>query len=271
MASKTFKDLEHDGWLERAASYEIITPVTNQAIEPILASFGELDGKQLLEVASGLGYLAGQAAKAGGDIDAVDFAHTMVERAQLSYPTVRFREGDAENLSYENDRFDGVMCAFGLLHLEHPDLAIAEAYRVLKPGGRYSYTVWCPPEEGGAFFGFLMGAIQQHGDLNVAMPPAPPFYRFADSVEANSALEKAGFTGCEITKIPIFWRGEEPRDAVDVIYKATVRTKLILDAQTDAAQEAIHATIISGMENFRVDNYFEIALPAVLVSAVKAS
>jgi SAM-dependent methyltransferase len=267
--SRTFKDLEHAGWTEQAASYEFITPVTNQAIEPILASFSELIGKHLLEVASGPGHLAGRAARLGATVDAVDFAKPMVERARARYADVNFSEGDAENLTYADKRFDGVICAFGLLHLEHPERAIAEAFRVLKPDGRYTYTVWCPPEQGGDFFGFLMGAIQQHGDLNVTLPPAPPFYRFADPQEADRAMTTAGFSTVQLKTIPITWRGEQPRDAVDVIYKATVRTKALLDAQTSAAREAIHAAIISGMDDFRIADHFEIALPAVMVSATK--
>ena len=269
MDNKTFKELEHDGWIERAASYEFITPVTNQAIDPILDSFGDLNGKHLLEIASGPGHLAGRAASLGATVDAVDFAITMVELARSRYPNVEFREGDAEHLDFADNRFDSVICAFGLLHLAHPDRAIAEAFRVLKPGGRFTYTVWCSPDQGGAFFGFLMGAIQQHGDLNVALPPSPPFYRFADPDEAGSALNDAGFSDHQQKTIPIVWRGETPRDAVDVIYKATVRTKLMLDAQTDSARSAIHAAIISGMDNFRVGDHFEIALPAVMVSATK--
>jgi ubiquinone/menaquinone biosynthesis C-methylase UbiE len=267
--NKTFKELEHDGWIERAASYEFITPVTDQAIEPIFESFGELDGKHLLEVASGPGHLAGHAASLGAKVNAVDFAITMVEHAQSRYPDVHFREGDAEHLDFADNRFDGVICAFGLLHLAHPDLAVAEAFRVLKPGGRYTYTVWCSPDQGGEFFGFLMGAIQQHGDLNVPLPPSPPFYRFADPQEVDSVLEKSGFAEYKLRTIPIIWRAEKPSDAVDVIYKATVRTKLMLDAQTDSARSAIHEAIISGMDKFRVDDHFEIALPATMVSATK--
>ncbi len=81
MTSKKFKDIEHDGWLDRAASYEFITPTTNQAIDPILDSFGDIRGKHLLEVAPGPGHLSGRAARLGAKIDAVDFAITMVNHA----------------------------------------------------------------------------------------------------------------------------------------------------------------------------------------------
>jgi SAM-dependent methyltransferase len=266
---KTFKQLEHDGWTERAQSYEIITPVTDQAIDPILSLFGTIKGQRLLEVACGPGHLSGAAVSRGAAVDAVDFALPMVELAAARYAEVDFREGDAENLNYADNLFDGVVCAFGLLHLQHPDRAIEQAYRVLKSGGRYTFAVWCPPDQGGEFFGFLMGAIQTHGNLDVDLPEGPPFYRFADPQEASSALANAGFEKPSFTTIPIVWRGQEPRDAVDVIYKATVRTKAILDAQSNDARNAIHDAIISGVEKFRRNDGFEIALPALMVSAQK--
>ena len=55
LTNDTFRELEHSGWTKQAASYDLITPVTDQAIEPLLASFGEINGQHLLEVASGTG------------------------------------------------------------------------------------------------------------------------------------------------------------------------------------------------------------------------
>ncbi|MEX0808485.1 MAG: bifunctional demethylmenaquinone methyltransferase/2-methoxy-6-polyprenyl-1,4-benzoquinol methylase UbiE [Dongiaceae bacterium] len=45
--------------------------------------------------------------------------------------------GDAENLPFENAAMDGCTIAFGLRNVTHPERALAEMHRVLKPGGRF--------------------------------------------------------------------------------------------------------------------------------------
>ena len=46
-------------------------------------------------------------------------------------------EGNAEALRFESGRFDAYAIAFGIRNVTHIDKALAEAYRVLKPGGRF--------------------------------------------------------------------------------------------------------------------------------------
>jgi ubiquinone/menaquinone biosynthesis C-methylase UbiE len=66
MTEKTFKELEHAGWQEKASAYDdIFANITRQAIGPLLDSLGDLTGKRLLEVACGTGHLAGKKGKKG--------------------------------------------------------------------------------------------------------------------------------------------------------------------------------------------------------------
>lgn len=50
---------------------------------------------------------------------------------------VAFKEGNAEALPFDAGSFDAVTIAFGIRNVTHLDKAIAEAHRVLKPGGRF--------------------------------------------------------------------------------------------------------------------------------------
>ena len=46
-------------------------------------------------------------------------------------------EGNAEGLPFPEDTFDAYTIAFGIRNCTRLDLVLAEAYRVLKPGGRF--------------------------------------------------------------------------------------------------------------------------------------
>jgi SAM-dependent methyltransferase len=269
MAEKTFRDLEHQGWLSKADAYrELFGTITAQAIAPILDTFGDLSGARFLDVGCGTGELAAAAASRGAQAEGLDLAATMVEKAREKFPDVEFREGDAEQLPHANSSLDAIACSFGLLHLENPDRALRGARRVLKAGGRYTFTVWCGPDRGGDLFKLVMGAIQEHGALDVGLPPAPPMFRFEDPEECFRALRAAGFYEPTARRLELAWHAREPRDILELIYKSVVRTPMILLAQADHARERIHEAILGGAEAYRAGDTIRFGFPAVLATAV---
>jgi SAM-dependent methyltransferase len=269
MSEKTFRELEHHGWVQKAAVYrDVFGRITEQAIDPILNTFGDLTRRRFLDVACGTGDLAAAAAKRGAYAEGLDFAATMVAKASAIHPNARFQEGDAERLPYPDKTFDGVSCSFGLLHLQNPEGAVGEVRRVLKDGGRYSFTVWCSPDQGGDFFKLVLEAVEQHGTLDVPLPPAPPIFRFSNFEESERLLKGAGFTAPSIRAINLSWRTLNAQDVLDLIYKSVVRTPMILEAQTNEAREKIHRAILSKAEHYRQGGEIELKFPAVLATAV---
>ena len=100
----------------------------------------------LLDVAGGTGDIALRAAKAAGsgfraticDINA-DMLRVGRARAAKQHleNRVDFVKGNAEELSFSDRSFDGYTIAFGIRNVPRKDRALAEAFRVLKPGGRF--------------------------------------------------------------------------------------------------------------------------------------
>ena len=51
--------------------------------------------------------------------------------------STEFVEANAEDLPFADESFDAYTIAFGIRNVPHIDVALSEAYRVLKPGGRF--------------------------------------------------------------------------------------------------------------------------------------
>jgi demethylmenaquinone methyltransferase/2-methoxy-6-polyprenyl-1,4-benzoquinol methylase len=100
----------------------------------------------LLDVAGGTGDIAFRSAEASGagfratvcDIngDMLAVGRDRAEKRHLA-DRVTFVEGNAETLAFPDRSFDGYTIAFGIRNVPRIDLALKEAYRVLKPGGRF--------------------------------------------------------------------------------------------------------------------------------------
>ena len=194
-----FTEFEHEGWERVAGKYDSTwSSSTRQFISPLLDAAEVSAGMSLLDVGSGPGYVSAAAAERGAIATGIDFSKEMVAIAKKMFPRIEFREGDAQSLPFADGSFDRVVANFALLHLSDPERAMAEACRVLKPGGKFGFTTWAQRNEN-VFVQIVDDAIQAHGDLNVELPPGPPYYLYESQEEFRGALERAGFNGSSMS------------------------------------------------------------------------
>jgi len=262
-----FHDFEHRGWQKAAAYYAgSFGELTARAAEPLLDAARVGQGTRVLDVATGPGYVAAAAARRGAVVEAIDFAPEMVALARRLHPALAVREGDAEALADAAASHDAVVMSFGLLHLERPEAAIAEAHRVLAPGGRYAFTVWAPPAQARGF-GIVLEAMAAHGRLDVGLPEGPPFFRFGDPAESRGAL--AAFGEIEVATLPLVWRLRSPDQLFEAALRGGVRTSAVMQAQTPEALAAIRNAIALACATYADGDGFAIPMPVILASAVR--
>lgn len=97
-------------------------------------------GKRALDVGTGMGQFAFYLARAGFSVTGIDLSGEMITRAKRHaaehHLPVDFVTGDAESLSFEDNSFDVLVSRNLLWTLPHPEKALKQWQRVVKPGGR---------------------------------------------------------------------------------------------------------------------------------------
>ena len=156
------------------------------------------DGVRVLEVACGTGIVTERLARrvqGRGSLVATDLNEAMLAHAQRRLGprlAVEWRQADGTRLPFEDGSFDVVVCQFGLMFFPDKAAGVAEAYRVLRSGGRYLFNVWDVIERNPV-------ARITHETVASFFPVDPPgFYRVPFTLHDPAAvmrfLEHARFT-----------------------------------------------------------------------------
>lgn len=154
------KQQVHDFWNQASCGESLYLPDTDRAgyeaqaearytLEPYIldfAAFSDTHGLRVLEIGVGLGADHQRFAEAGADLWGIDLTERAVEHTRRRLAafglTSHLAVGDAEHLDFPDDSFD-LVYSWGVLH-HSPDTpkAIAEVWRVLKPGGGAKIMVY---------------------------------------------------------------------------------------------------------------------------------
>jgi SAM-dependent methyltransferase len=94
-------------------------------------------GMRVLEVGSGLGLLAAEVASTAADVQVVGVERASEQiAAAVTAPNIRYVQGDAHTLEFEDGTLDLSYCRYVLEHVADPDKVVREMRRVTRPRGR---------------------------------------------------------------------------------------------------------------------------------------
>jgi len=268
-----FEAMEREGWSDPAIAkgYADGFAVATRIIAKRLSEkIGAGQGMKVLDLCTGHGVVAAELVARGASVVGLDFSEAMILLAQNTVPAAQFVHGDAMDMTFADQSFDAVTIGFGVPHFPDPARGLAEAARVLKPGGRIAFSIWCGKGSVGSF-GWLFDAFERLGDTSIALPAGPDAHMLTDRAVAEPMVAEAGFTDVQLAAVPTELGIHAPEALFDVFYGGAVRAASLLRRQPRKHRDAIRQDLAARVrsDGTRQQNGYLVPAPSVIVSATR--
>jgi SAM-dependent methyltransferase len=200
-----YKETTRAQWQDAAGAWHRWDPVFDRwlgpATELMLDLAGVGAGTRVIDIAAGSGGQSVVAARRGATVLATDISRNILDEAEAAARaagvSLATRAMDGESLDVEDGTFDAAICRLGLMYLPDKQHALAEAQRVLRPGGRYAALVFSEPEHN-RFFSLPVSIIRRNAGLPAPAPGLPGPFSCAN---LEQLLVSAGLGDVEVHRV----------------------------------------------------------------------
>ena len=158
-------------------------------------------GMKILDIAAGTGASSRPLVDKGAEVTALDFSQGMIEQGRKQNKNIKFVQGDALKLPFEENSFDVTTISFGLRNTSSTEIALKEALRVTKVGGRIVVAEFSHPVNPifkKIYLNYLMKAlpvivkkISKNPDAYIYL--AESIKAWPDQAELASIIRDSGF------------------------------------------------------------------------------
>lgn len=190
-----FKRLERAGYNRIGSRYLAAAGARGELATALLAAARIVPGQRVLDLASGPGLLARDAAAAVGP-QGLAIASDISEGQLACCPDLLRVAADGEALPFAAGSFDRALCGLGLMFFPDDQAALREIRRVLRPDGLLALSVWGPACE----VPLVETAL---ACMRRLLPPPkvarPSIFRFGDPAELERRLASADYCDIEIS------------------------------------------------------------------------
>lgn len=213
MTEKSESGFQLEGSAPEAYEAYLVPTLFAPCAQRLLEAVGLRAGAHVADVACGTGIVARQATRQvrpSGTVTGMDVNPAMVEVAARLGTGVDWTVGDAPSLPMGDGTLDVWCCQQGVQFVRDGPAVLAEARRVLVPGGRGAVAVWRGVGDNPAFAAFADALAAVVDEEAAAMMRAP--FAFGDRDEMRDLLTQSGFTDVNLTLLAFAARFPSARE-----------------------------------------------------------
>jgi SAM-dependent methyltransferase len=256
MAIKGSAERQAALWGARSEDWaEVQEGMMNPLYREILQRCSVGKGVRLLDAGCGAGGFLVLAKERGADVVGIDATPELLDIARGRLPGVDLRQGDIEDLLYEDEVFELVTGFNSFQYASDPVRALSEARRVVRPGGLVVLATWGKPENCDA-----AGHLKALAPL---LPPPPPGaggpFALSDENVLREVVTRAGLTAVEVGEVSCPW--EYPSEAVAL--RGMLSAGPVALAMRTSGEQRVRAAVLdailpyrTGSGGYRLENEF---------------
>ena len=272
-----YRRQSHDIWQQMAAGWdgwnamlaEAGRPVTDQMVTALAPQPGET----ILELAGGAGvsgFAAASLMKGEGRLIMTDFAQKMVDAqrrrgGELGFRNIDYRVMDAEQMDLEDDSVDGVLCRWGYMLMADTTAALRETRRVLRDGGRLSFSVWGAPDDN-QWATITARILVERGHMEPPESGAPGIFAMADPGRTETLMTGAGFERPHLHEIPLMWTFESFDQFWQYTLEIVGAIALVIAQLDEREREEVRQETQHRFEDFAANGRYE--MPGVCINGL---
>lgn len=183
-----------------------------EAARDLVAALRVADGDRVLDIGTGTGASAVEAANAGGRVVGIDRSLAMLATGARARPGLSLAAAEAIDLPFRDRSFDVVTGNFVLAHFAKVETALFDVVRVVEPGGRVGFTAWSDGADAyeGAWLELVESVVPRDMLAPAYAAAAPGHDRFKRPETIQEALRDAGFRHIRTERRRYHWT--YPRD-----------------------------------------------------------
>jgi ubiquinone/menaquinone biosynthesis C-methylase UbiE len=186
--------------------------------------------------------------------------------ASVQEAMIEWYENNAYQLPFRDGEFDVALCAQTLQFLDDRPRALAEMYRILKPGGRVAVSLWCDIQQS-PYFHVLVQAVTKNIGAETAAGLRAAF-GLSDSEAIRALLTKAGFKNVKATVKELHLGLAKPQDFVLQHVSATPMSTGV-DAASEEARRAVVRDVSEQLVSYETGQGIRVPFSTHLVMGIR--